>query len=249
MQVAKDSNPGMERSRNEDSYYAEMDTRNALLVVADGMGGHQAGNVASAMAIKVAENYWQDISSNSSISAENARQLLKDMILDANQQIISEAAGTSTLRGMGTTLTAGLLRGSHLTIGHVGDSRAYRIHNDSIELLTRDHSLLEQLIEAGEIRPEKAKNHPQRHILTRAVGIDNRLEVDIYEKEIESGSVLLFCTDGLTNQVNDDEIKNICLEDQNPQKMVSALIKKANDRGGHDNITVVVATGIGGHQD
>ena len=239
----------MERPRNEDSCFAESNDDLALLVVADGMGGHQAGNVASALAVDAASNLWQKLNEDSSGSVEQARQALKDLVLNANQAIIEEAANNSSRRGMGTTLTAGLLHGSSLIIAHVGDSRAYRIHNDGIELLTRDHSLLEELLEKGQVKPEEAKNHPQRHILTRAVGIDSHLEVDLYETDLEPGSVLLFCTDGLTNQVDDQEIKATCMKLKDPHDMAEALINLANERGGHDNITVVIATGIGGQHD
>ena len=248
MQVYSLTSRGMERSRNEDSYFAETGPDSALLAVADGMGGHQAGNVASALAVDTARNLWDELNHDSSISAEQARSALENLVLDANRAIISEAAKTPSKKGMGTTLTAGLLRGTHLTIGHVGDSRAYRINNEDILLLTKDHSLLEELLDSGQIRPEEAGNHPQRHILTRAVGIDSHLEVDVFEREIEPGSVLLFCTDGLTNQVDDEEIKAACLEYDDPQEMAETLIDLANDRGGHDNITVVIATGIGGQR-
>ncbi len=246
MQVYSLSNRGMERSRNEDSCFAEANADYALLVVADGMGGHQAGNVASALAVETARDFWSDLAGNSSLSAEETRRALEKLILDANRAIIAEAAKNPAKKGMGTTLTAGFLRGERLVIAHVGDSRAYRICNGKIEQLTKDHSLLEQLLNSGQIEPEEAENHPQRHVLTRAVGIDDRLEVDIYEKEIETGSVLLFCTDGLTNHVNDQEIKSVCLEQQDPQAVAESLIDLANDRGGHDNITVVIAAGIGG---
>ncbi len=246
MQVFSVTSRGMERARNEDSCLAETGNDYALLVVADGMGGHQAGNIASALAVDAARDFWSGLDGKSSLTAEKVRRSLRDLILDANRAIIAEAAKNPTRKGMGTTFTAGLLRGTSLVIGHVGDSRAYWIHNDRIELLTKDHSLLEELLDAGQVKPKEAENHPQRHVLTRAVGIDARLEVDIYEKELEPGSVLLFCTDGLTNHIDDEEIKSVCLKHRDPQKMAENLVNTANDRGGHDNITVVIATGIGG---
>jgi len=249
LQISKLTNQGMERPRNEDSFFAETNDDLALLVVADGMGGHQAGNVASALAVDAARDFWHKLNKDSTLPVEQTRLALKELILYANQAIITEAARNTSKKGMGTTLTAGLLRGSSLIIGHVGDSRAYLIHNEGIELLTRDHSLLEELLEKGQIKPQEAKTHPQRHILTRAVGIDNHLEVDIYEREIEPGSALLFCTDGLTNQVDDSEIKNTCLEQKDPHIIAKTLVDLANERGGHDNITVVIATGIGGQHD
>ncbi len=210
------------------------------------MGGHQAGNVASALAVSAAEALWAELNHHSSLSAEKAHQVLKDLILESNKKIISEAINNSSKKGMGTTMTAGLLRGSHLTIGHVGDSRAYVIYDNNIDLITKDHSLLEKLLDCGEVKPEEAKNHPQRHVLTRAVGIDNYLEVDLYNLELAPGATLILCTDGLTNQVSDEELKTECLKQLNPQQMAENLVKLANDRGGFDNITVVIATGIGG---
>ncbi len=210
------------------------------------MGGHQAGNVASALAVNAAEALWAELNHHSFQSAEKAHQVLNNLILESNRNIISEAIKNPSKKGMGTTMTAGLLRGSHLTIGHVGDSRAYMIYDHNIELITKDHSLLEKLIDAGEVKPEEAKNHPQRHVLTRAVGIDNSLEVDLYNLELAPDATLIFCTDGLTNQVSDEELKTECLKQINPQQMAENLVKLANDRGGFDNITVVIATGTGG---
>ena len=217
-----------------------------MLAVADGMGGHQAGNVASALAIKATEDLWAELNRHSLASIEQRNQVLKDLILQSNITIISEAIKNSSKSGMGTTMTAGLLYGNHLTVGHVGDSRAYVIYDHKIELITRDHSLLEKLLESGEVKPEQAKNHPQRHVLTRAVGIDNNLEVDLYNLELAPGAILVFCTDGLTNQVSDEELKIECLNNINPAQMAENLVKLANDRGGFDNITVAIATGIGG---
>lgn len=216
------------------------------MAVADGMGGHQAGDVASALAKNAAEALWSELNDHALLSTEQANQILRNLILESNSAIINEAANNPSRKGMGTTMTAGLICGSALSIGHVGDSRAYVIYDHKIELITRDHSLLEKLLDSGEVRPEEAKNHPQRHVLTRAVGIDNSLEVDLYNLELAPGATLVFCTDGLTNQVSDEELKTECLKHINPEQMAENLVKLANDRGGFDNITVVIATGIGG---
>ena len=248
MHVTGVTNKGKERSRNEDSCYAVQDSGLALLVVADGMGGHQAGNVASEIAVSTAEKYWESINRDKPLSDREAKDLVKDLIIEANQSVISEADNSFDKRGMGTTLTVGLLSGNRLTIGHIGDSRAYLVNSDRIELLTRDHSLLEQLIESGQVRPEEAKNHPKRHVLTRALGASSELQIDIIDYDIEPGSALLFCTDGLTNLVEDHEILTVVTGQKDPQLQAESLIALANARGGHDNITVVIAADIGGQQ-
>ena len=249
MQVTGVTNKGKERPRNEDSCYAVQDSDLALLVVADGMGGHKAGNVASGIAVSIAEKYWNSIIREKPLSNQEAKSLVEEMIVEANQAVISEADNSFEKRGMGTTLTVGLLSGNLLIIGHIGDSRAYLVNNDRIELLTRDHSLLEQLLQSGQVKPEEAKNHPKRHVLTRALGASSELQVDIADLVIEPGSVLLFCTDGLTNQVEDHEILNVVTGQKDPQLQAESLIALANARGGHDNITVVIAADIGGQQE
>lgn len=246
MQVVSMTNRGMERPRNEDSCLAKVDSNLALLVVADGMGGHRAGNVASGLAVSTAERLWNDFDWSATLSPEDTRIIISRLILEANKLILDEADNSSARRGMGTTLTAGLLCGKRLTIGHIGDSRAYLVYNGRIELLTTDHSLLEQLIASGQVKPEEAHDHPQRHVLTRALGTTSDPEIDITEFDLEAGSALLFCTDGLTNLVKDNEILALCQNESDPHDLARALIDFANSRGGHDNITVVIATGIGG---
>lgn len=249
MQVTGVTNKGKERLRNEDSCYAVQDSDLALLVVADGMGGHKAGNVASEIAVSTAEKYWKSINRDRPVNDQEAKDLVKNLIIEANQSVISEADSSSDKRGMGTTLTAGLLSGNRLTIGHIGDSRAYLVNNDRIELLTKDHSMLEQLIQSGQVKPEEAKNHPKRHVLTRALGASTKLQIDIIDYDIEPGSALLFCTDGLTNMVEESEILTVVTGQKDPQLQAESLIALANARGGHDNITVVIAADIGGQQE
>ncbi len=246
MQVAGLTNQGLERSRNEDNCYAKADGDLALLVVADGMGGHRAGNVASAIAVETAEETWQEMGKSASLPVGQARSLVEDLLVRANRKILAESEKYPDKRGMGTTLTAGLLCGNRLTIGHVGDSRAYKIYESKIFLLTKDHSLIEKLVDTGQVSPEEAVNHPQRHVLTRALGVGSELEIDITEQEVETGSVLLLCSDGLTNMVRDEEILSFYNDNPDPDQFGSGLIELANARGGYDNITVVIASGIGG---
>ncbi len=248
MQIAGLTNRGRERARNEDSYFLKADSGIALLAVADGMGGHRAGNVASGLAVSSAEQLWDDLDRTNSFTPEKARTIMCSMVLNANSLILDEADHSSARQGMGTTLTSGLLYDNRLTIGHIGDSRAYLVHNGKIKLLTRDHSLLEQLIASGQVKPEEAHNHPQRHVLTRALGTALDPEIDIIELVLKTGSALILCTDGLTNLVKDHEILALCQNEPDPHSLAEALIDLANSRGGHDNITVVIAKGIGGQE-
>ncbi len=248
MQVAGLTNRGKERARNEDNYFLQTGPAIALIVVADGMGGHRAGNVASGLAVSTAERYWDDLSPKTSLSEEKSHELVKGLVLEANKMILDEASSSSARQGMGTTLTAGLICSNRLTIGHIGDSRAYLIKDGFIKLLTRDHSLIEQLVQSGQVKPEDAPNHPKRHVLTRALGTVADPEIDLTELEVETGAALVFCTDGLTNMVSADEILALYLELPNPERLAQALIDLANERGGFDNITVVIATDIGGNE-
>lgn len=248
MQVVGLTNRGLERARNEDSCFASAESDLAMLVVADGMGGHRAGNVASTIAVETAEQIWSELDRTRLPSVKSARELVNTLLSEANSKILIEAENESARRGMGTTLTAALLCGNRLTIGHVGDSRAYKVADGQISLLTRDHSLIGQMIENGRIKPEDAENHPQKHVLTRALGVCSDLEIDITELEIDAGSTLLLCTDGLTNMVRDNEILSLFNEKTEPAALAEALIDMANSRGGLDNITVVIASGIGGSQ-
>ncbi len=246
MQLAGLTNRGRERARNEDNYVLKTNDHATLMVVADGMGGHRAGNVASSLVVVTAERYWVEYKHNAALSPEESRKFISKLITEANEVIYEEASNSVEKRGMGTTLTAGLLCGHRLIIGHVGDSRAYHINNGTINLLTRDHSLLEQLLASGQVKPEEAQDHPQRHVLTRALGMDPQPEIDLLEIELEAGAALLFCTDGLTNMVSDEEILRAYLQQADPRVLAEKLVEMANSRGGLDNITVVIATGIGG---
>ncbi len=246
MQVVGLSNPGRERSRNEDSYLVRSEGTFSLLAVADGMGGHVAGDVASALAVATLERCWDDMN-REELSRQQMTAVVRNMINEANQSILAKSAGDAGMQGMGTTLTVALLHGRNLALGHVGDSRAYLIEGNEIKLLTEDHSLVEQLIQQGSVTPEEAQMHPQRHILTRALGTSSA-EIDLMELTVPENSSLLLCTDGLTTLVQDDEILDIILTSQSdPRSAAAALINLANERGGFDNITVVLATGIGRH--
>lgn len=218
---------GRVREHNEDSLLAE----SPLFVVADGMGGHAAGEVASEIAIesmrKEAPRYAD--------SDELAKSVEK-----ANDEIIKAALEGKGKEGMGTTMTAAVIEGDSLAIAQVGDSRAYLLHNGRIQQITRDHSLMADMIESGQITPAEARVHPNRSLITRALGNDPNMFADQYEIKIEEGDRILLCSDGLTGMLTDDLLEGFLNEVQNPQECADKLIEQANAHGGVDNITVIV---------
>lgn len=249
MRAAGLTHTGRERSRNEDSYLLKTGDEFSILAVADGMGGHVAGHVASALAIGVFEDYWDEVHPNSPPPPDRFAEVIENLIIKANDMILEEAARDDGKEGMGTTLTAGLLRDRRLVIGHIGDSRAYMLTGDALTLLTEDHSLIEQLIQAGRLSPEEAEGHPKRHILVRALGTSPGVKADLIDVEVDEGAALLFCSDGLTSMVRDEEIYQTALKYPEPLRAAQALIRLANKRGGCDNITVIYVTDIGRRAD
>lgn len=245
MRVAGLTHTGRERSRNEDSYLVKMGDNFSILAVADGMGGHVAGDVASAMAIGVFERYWEEVYPEKVPSPDSFAEVTENLFIKANNMIFEEAARDAGKLGMGTTLTVGLLCGRNLVIGHIGDSRAYLVSENALTPMTEDHSLVEQLIQTGRMSPEEAEGHPNRHILIRALGTSAGTKVDLIDAVLDEGAALLFCSDGLTSMLRDEEIHRTVREHDDPLPAARALIALANERGGCDNITVVYATDIG----
>lgn len=219
---------GCLRDHNEDSLVVTP----PLFAVADGMGGHAAGEVASEIAVRV-------LSEQAPAHPDGAA--LGRAIEEANRAIIQAAHEGRGRQGMGTTMTAAMLEGERLVIAQVGDSRAYLLHQGKLQQLTRDHSLMADMIEAGQLTPEEARTHPQRSVITRALGSDAHLHPDIYEINVETGDRLLICSDGLSGMVFDDEIENTLRRVQDPQRCASQLVNEAIAAGGHDNVTVIVA--------
>jgi PPM family protein phosphatase len=226
------SDQGQVRKRNEDALLAG----EAVFAVADGMGGHLAGDVAAETALEPISaldgKVYQD--------ASNAQAALLDAVLAANMAVVRRAASDPGLRGMGTTLTASLVEGRRLHVGHVGDSRAYLFRDGRMTQLTRDHTLVAKLIEEGRIQPEEAATHPHRSIITRAIGVDVDLDVDTLTIELHDGDRVLLCSDGLTGPVSDEEIEDVVTEADDLDAAAAHLVEMANDAGGPDNITVVL---------
>ncbi|MDQ3962634.1 MAG: Stp1/IreP family PP2C-type Ser/Thr phosphatase [Actinomycetota bacterium] len=220
---------GRVREANEDSYVASA----PLFAVADGMGGHIAGDVASATAIEVLQN------EGAQISAADPDSLVR-VLQDANTAIYDKATGDPTLHGMGTTCTLVIVDGTTAQIAHVGDSRAYLFRNGELSQITDDHTLVGRMVSEGRLSPEEAEHHPQRSIITRALGVDSSVDVDLLSLELAEGDRLLICSDGLSSMIGADEITSVLTEDGDAQVAADRLVERANDAGGEDNITVVV---------
>ncbi|HSI81451.1 MAG TPA: Stp1/IreP family PP2C-type Ser/Thr phosphatase, partial [Solirubrobacterales bacterium] len=220
------SDTGRQRTANEDSYYA----RPPLFAVADGMGGAQAGEVAS----KIAADAFEPAERGDA----SAEAYLRSIAEAANERIHSLAEEDQSRTGMGTTLTAVMVEDDEVSIAHVGDSRAYMLRDGELKLLTSDHSLVEELRRQGRLTDEQAEDHPQRSIITRALGPERDVDVDTMTYRARPGDVFLLCSDGLTTMVSDDAIAAALREAPDLSTAVSRLIREANDAGGRDNITV-----------
>jgi PPM family protein phosphatase len=227
VEQAYKTDTGRQRTANEDSYFA----RAPVFAVADGMGGAQAGEVASRIAAGAFEKGVD--------SDEPAEGQLEEIAQGANRAIHDLAKKDSSRAGMGTTLTAALVHDDEVALGHVGDSRAYVLRDGELKRLTKDHSLVEELRRQGRLTEEQAEEHPQRSIITRALGPEPEVNVDTMTYPARDGDVFLLCSDGLTTMVPDDEIRKIMLESKSLRSAVNKLVDAANGRGGRDNITAV----------
>jgi PPM family protein phosphatase len=220
---------GRQRSVKEDSLVLAP----PFFAVADGMGGAKAGEVASAMAAETFQGESDD-------SGEPAEAQLTRILREANRRIYDLAVSDDSHRGMGTTVTAAKVTGNEVSLGHVGDSRAYRLRDRELEQLTRDHSLVAELERSGQITPEAAEHHPQRSIITRALGPEPDVQVDTYTLAGRDGDLFLICSDGLTSMISDDELASILRSSDSLDEAAESLVRAANQSGGKDNITVVL---------
>jgi serine/threonine protein phosphatase PrpC len=228
---ARASDTGKKRRRNEDSYVVAP----PLFAVADGMGGAQAGEVAS----KLAAAALEDTDSGSSSGQERVVSLIQE----ANRRVYARANTDPATSGMGTTMTVAIVEGQVVTIGHVGDSRAYLVRAGRLEQLTEDHSLVNELLKSGKLSPQEAETHPQRSVITRAVGTDPDVEVDAFTVDALEGDVFLLCSDGLTDMVDDDGILDVVERYHDDlDRVAKSLVSAANRGGGEDNITVIAFT-------
>jgi protein phosphatase len=228
---------GSVRSRNEDSIYTEpLDSEQTrehgwFAVVADGLGGHPSGDFASRLAAQTTRDTFYKR------SHDTIGQRLRSAVEQANQVIVRTAQTETQHAEMASTITVAVIRGASLFMAQVGDSRGYLIRNGRVRRVTRDHSLVDELVRNGELSPEQALHHPQRNVITRALGVKSTVEVDVFEERLRNGDVVLLCSDGLYRVVEDAEIVRAMIAE--PQQAVDTLVALANQRGGPDNISVV----------
>lgn len=236
MEISSATSVGCIRPLNEDSYFvSEPDSSGKVLaVVADGMGGHNAGEVASGKAVGIVKK--NVLEKNGS----DVKDILINAVNAANCEIYEMSKNKKDLYGMGTTMTACVAEENNVTVVHVGDSRLYLINEDNMTQITKDHSLVEMLVENGEITKEEARRHPQKNIITRAVGTNETVETDIYEFQVKKDDLILICSDGLVNMIEDDEILSIIRLSKTLNDAANKLVKEAENAGGTDNITVIL---------
>jgi PPM family protein phosphatase len=225
------SNVGRLRQRNEDSFVA----KEPLFVVADGLGGHLGGEVASRIAVDTLTSETEADGPEDGIPDR-----LREAVHRANEAVAERASNDPHLTGMGTTLTAVVAGSDSVYLAHVGDSRAYLFRDGDLRQLTEDHTLVRRMVQEGRLTPEQAEIHPQRSVLTRALGIEDDLEVDQATVEVQAGDRLLLCSDGLTSMISDEDVRKILESNDDPQEASDALVEAANAAGGQDNITTVV---------
>ena len=234
------TDPGCVRPQNQDAYKIEELDRNTLLcVVCDGMGGAKSGNVASCLAVDV---FSQELRSSyhANMDASDVDDLLQRAVKLANFTVYDQAREVEDFAGMGTTLVAVLVRGKQATVANVGDSRAYLVNSDGIRLITTDHSLVQMMVQRGELLPEQAKNYPGKNLITRAIGTETVVQCDLFHIDLERDDVMLLCTDGLTNLLDDQELLFEVVHRAERQDCCRRLLEIAKNRGAPDNVTCVM---------
>ncbi len=242
MNVFFETNKGLMRENNEDSLIVEQFDDYCLYAVADGMGGHKAGEVASSIAIEEIKNLFVNNVKNKDFQPPS---FIIESVKKSNERIRERSFNSEECCGMGTTVTMAVLDklNNIIYIGNIGDSRAYLLRNNEIKQITTDHTYVNELIKDGKITEEEAKTHPKRNVITRALGSEDYVHADIFELELYGNDILLLCTDGLTTHVSDDRMLEI-IKEFGTSESVRKLIKQANDNGGTDNITIIIVDNI-----
>ncbi len=236
------TDPGLIRENNEDS--VALDTTHHIVVLADGMGGYNAGEVASAMAtsfVQTEMGRWMAEGGHEAPVRE-LKRAMEICVDNANRSIFNAANSNPSYAGMGTTLVMAVFQGTRAMIGHVGDSRCYRLRGKSLQQITRDHSLLQEQIDAGLITPEQAVFATHKNLVTRALGVEDTVLLEVNEFRVEDGDLYLFCSDGLSDMVPDEQIAGLMMQDLPLEQTGRALVDDANGRGGRDNISVILAS-------
>ncbi|MDO5557613.1 MAG: Stp1/IreP family PP2C-type Ser/Thr phosphatase [Clostridia bacterium] len=245
MRTFAKSDVGKAREVNQDYYcMTQPDERIKIYIVADGMGGYKGGEVASKLAALSAKSYIETHFDNIKYDRQQILDLVKNAVEYANMVVYEESKKDKNLEGMGTTIDVCLIYNNKVYIGHVGDSRVYRIRKDFIRKLTVDHSYVEKLIKDGKITKEQAKNHPKKNMLLKALGCTAYVEPDVYVRGFIQGDILILASDGLTNMVSEEKIFKVVKENNiiNEEEIVTKLVDEANKNGGYDNITVIIIT-------
>ena len=241
-----DSHVGKVRKNNEDYCMGEIiqteDDCIGIFALADGMGGHKKGEVASKIAVdSIIDFLKENILKSCGIKMDYLDDVIKQGYNYANQKIFDKVLEDSSCEGMGTTLVVAVIYKDDMIMANVGDSRGYLLHNDEFRRITRDHSVVEELVNANLITEEEARVHPRRNQITRAMGAEEIIIVDIFRKKIEKGDMILLATDGLTGCVEDEDIKNIIKQDKDIKEICEDLINQSNDNSGKDNISVILS--------
>lgn len=236
MQTFYLTDTGKVREHNEDNVIILNNEKDEyILAVADGMGGHKAGEVASAIVINHLTEEFYGLETLG--TKENAIDWLRNIVTEMNQKIFDYTKENPDSKGMGTTFVCAIKTKDYLLYGNIGDSSGYVIKNHKLHKVTKDHTLVNLLVSTGELTPEEAKYHPRKNVLMRALGANNPIDIDIFDVEPKISGILL-CSDGLTSMLTDDQIEKVLAEEENAEDALSKLIHKANARGGNDNISV-----------
>ncbi|MGF7057280.1 Stp1/IreP family PP2C-type Ser/Thr phosphatase [Brassicibacter mesophilus] len=240
MNICVSSDVGKIREINQDSYFYCENDQLPIFVVADGMGGHNAGEIASNLAIQIIKEAYNRDKEKIILKTLELPRFINEALKEANKRVFNESKKQECYQGMGTTITMGFIYEREIFIGHIGDSRAYLLRNEELLQLTQDHSLVAELVRNGSISQEEARNHPQKNIITRALGTDSNVNIDIVSRELEDKDTIILCTDGLTNMVSENRIREILLNCESLEDGCNTLIDTANALGGFDNSTVVI---------
>lgn len=237
LEYAARTDVGMIRSGNEDNYHADVTDTRGLFIVADGMGGHAAGEVASEMAVQIVT---RELDTIADLHDASVPRRLMQTLRQANRAIFQRTMSEVDKQGMGTTLSVLVLAGRRYMIGQVGDSRVYLLRDGTLRQLTKDHSYVQEQVDAGFLTPEQARHHPYSNVITRCVGASDDIEPDMFSGEVRVGDIFLVASDGLTGMVDDRRLQTLLTSRAAPERIVDALISEANGRGGLDNITAVI---------
>jgi protein phosphatase len=249
LKMASSTDPGMVRSHNEDSL--AIDTDIGLAVLADGMGGYNAGEVASGIAVALIREEVRKALADSDPSRSEASpvlravRVLREQCTRANASIFQSAQNQPQYAGMGTTLVVAVFRDNRVLLGHVGDSRCYRLRDGRLQQITRDHSLLQEQIDAGLITPEQAAFSANKNLVTRAVGVEDSVLLETHQHDVLPGDLFLMCSDGLSDMLDDDGISQVLQQHESLEQCTHGLIEAANDAGGKDNISVILGRATG----